>query len=91
MNLNPPDEPELKLFSGDVFLTVCVVCNKAEAHSAGDLEQSTLEALKNQLSTNSSEVSRVTIELEDSDLIQVDRAPDWWDRVDEARDRMQDR
>lgn len=91
MNLNPPDEPELKLFSGDVFFTVCVVCNKAEAYSVRDLEQSTLDALKSQLSTDSSEVSRVNISLEDSDLIQVDRGPDWWDRVDEARDRMKDR
>jgi len=86
--MNPPDDPELKLYSGDVFLTICVVHTKTEASSIEELEQDTLKAVRGLFSTDSSEIASINIELEDSDLMQVNREPDWWDKVDAARDHL---
>lgn len=80
---DPAQDSQTQLYSGEVILTVCIQVDRIDGYSAEGVAEEAKESLIQQLST----VPGCTVLLEDHDLSQVNRTPDFWDKVDEAYDR----
>lgn len=80
---NPADDKGTKLYSGEVILTVCIQVDRIDGYSAEGVAEEAKDSMVTQLST----VPGCSVTLEDHDLSEVNRTPDFWDIVDEAYDR----
>lgn len=80
---NPAEESGTKLYSGEVILTVCIQVDKIDGYSAESVAEEAKDSMVTQLST----VPGCSVVLEDYDLSEVNRTPDFWDKIDEAYDR----
>lgn len=80
---NPAEESGTKLYSGEVILTVCISVNRIDGYSPEGVAEEAKDSLVNVLST----VPGCSVVLEDYDLSEVNRTPDFWDKVDRAYDR----
>lgn len=84
--MDPNETPDYKFYSGDIFLSVRVTVSKVEAHSIEEVADSGKDAIANLLH----QLPNVAVSLDDHDLCEVNRRPDFWDKVDEAYDRRKD-
>lgn len=88
--MDPAEKSDpLHLYSGEVYLTVCVTVEKLEAESIAVLEEKVKSAVQDQLIPEPPARS-ISVTLEDSDVMCVNRTPDFWDIVDMKYDQKKD-
>ena len=80
---DPQEAPEDKRFSGTICISVYVKVEEITGNNAGEVAEEAVTGLQDNL-RNHPQYDH--IELESHDLWQVNREPDFWDKVDDAYD-----
>jgi hypothetical protein len=84
---NPNDDYTNPVFSGEVWVTVCVTYDDHECHDQETLESETVELIRSKLST----LGGVYANFEDSDLVITNAEEDYLDKADRLYEQQNDK